>query len=290
VDNQDIPVLTDVYQNQAVVSTPVNELVSSVDIALIRQQLTAEIKVELTQELMAKLQAEIVPDLHKELMDTVQIEFAQQLKQAQAEYAQQLEQVQAQHAQQLKKVQAIPVDTQAAEQDLIKKNELLLASTKKSLVETLEKLSHDSTEHMNTAIASKVTGMQDLAVSQAKAQIAKALNEAQQTFTQSLAAQEAQFHEKAKQVLASGQQVMVEQMQASALAKLNPVIDAAVASKKAQFKQAFDVEIPGVEKMLNDKFNQLLNAELPVFEQTLMLKVKARVIETLQSVKLVFPK
>jgi hypothetical protein len=290
VDNQDIPVLTDIYQTQSDVSPPVKEQVSATDIALIRQELTAEIKAQLTQELMGKLQAEIVPNLRKELMDSAQAEYAQQLKQAQAEYAQQLKQVQAEYARQLKQTQSVPVDTQAAEQNLIKKNELLLDSTKKSLVETLEKLSQDSTERMNTAIASKVTGMQELAVSQAKAQITKALNEAHQAFTQSLSAQELQFHEKAKQVFVSEQRFLVEQMQESTLAKLNPAIDAVVASKKSEFKQAFDVEMPGVDKVLNDKFNQLLNAELPVFEESMMLKVKAKVIETLQSVKLVFPK
>jgi hypothetical protein len=93
----------------------------------------------------------------------------------------------------------------------------------------------------------------------------------------------------ANEAMSVAHQSQIEQVKASALVKINEVLTNAMDEKRADFKELIAGDIPELEKMLSEKLNHLFSAELPVFEESLMIKVKGSISEALQSVKLVIP-
>jgi hypothetical protein len=93
----------------------------------------------------------------------------------------------------------------------------------------------------------------------------------------------------ANEAMAVAHQSQVEQAKASVLAQMNEALTAIMEEKRAGFKDAIAGDVPELEKILSEKLNHLFSAELPVFEESLMIKVKGSIRDALQSVKLVIP-
>jgi myosin heavy subunit len=93
----------------------------------------------------------------------------------------------------------------------------------------------------------------------------------------------------ANEAMAVAHQSQIEQAKASVLAQMNEALTAIMEEKRAGFKDVIAGDVPELEKILSEKLNHLFSAELPVFEESLMIKVKGSISEALQSVKLVIP-
>lgn len=93
----------------------------------------------------------------------------------------------------------------------------------------------------------------------------------------------------ANEAMAVAHQSQIEQAKASVLAQMNEALTAIMEEKRAGFKDAIAGDVPELEKILSEKLNHLFSAELPVFEESLMIKVKGSIRDALQSVKLVIP-
>ncbi|MGZ8270859.1 MAG: hypothetical protein ACXW1T_06605, partial [Methylophilus sp.] len=93
----------------------------------------------------------------------------------------------------------------------------------------------------------------------------------------------------ANEAMAIAHQSQIEQAKTNVLAQMNEALTTIMEEKRTGFKEAIAGDVPELEKILSEKLNHLFSAELPVFEEGLMIKVKDSIREALQSVKLVIP-
>ena len=91
------------------------------------------------------------------------------------------------------------------------------------------------------------------------------------------------------EALVVSQQSLLEEAKTNALNQLSLALSSVIDEKRISFKELINEDLPAVEKVISERLNHLLSSELPVFEEGLMIKVKASIVEALQSIKLVVP-
>jgi len=91
------------------------------------------------------------------------------------------------------------------------------------------------------------------------------------------------------EALVVSQQSLLEEAKTNALNQLDLALSSVIDEKRNSFKELINDDLPAIEKVISERLNHLLSSELPVFEESLMIKVRASIIEALQSIKLVVP-
>lgn len=195
MDAQEIPILTQVYATQkgkdapqdgvsleevmAIVEEYKSELESELKQSLIetlKPQLTAEISADITQRVRQSLGDEVAEQLKTELVSNFRREIAEELKATNHTVS----------ALQNAFTNLPDIDEEVLLGQVEQKNQSFLERAQQLLTETQTSLILASTERMNLEIAGKIAGMQELAVTQAKAQVMLQLQGLEKSFKEEL--------------------------------------------------------------------------------------------------------
>lgn len=196
---QEIPILTEVYaaektkgvdaQQEGITAMEVmsiiedykSEMESELKQSLLetlKPQLTAEIAAEIAERLKQSLGEEVAAQLKTELVSGFRKEIAEELKATNHTVS----------ALQNAFTNLPDIDQDVLLQSIDEKNQAFLEAAKQQLSETQASLIQESTERMNLEIAGKIAGMQELAVTQAKAQVAQQIKGLEQGFIENIGA------------------------------------------------------------------------------------------------------
>lgn len=191
MDVQEIPTLTEVYaadKTNDVIMHP--EGMTAEEVVAIIEEYKAEIESELKQSLYETLKPQLVEEvvglLKAGLASNLRNEIAEELKATNHTVS----------ALQNAFTNLPDIDQEELLQSIDEKNQAFLESAKLQLSDTQTSLIQASTERMSLEIAGKIAGMQELAVTQAKAQVAQQIKGLEQVFQENveLLAAELQLH------------------------------------------------------------------------------------------------
>ncbi|HAF01342.1 MAG TPA: hypothetical protein DCO68_08845 [Methylophilaceae bacterium] len=286
MDTQEIPILTEVYKSKIPKAQQEQVQLTSETVAMVVDALKPAVIDEISQALKPRLEAEISEALTQQLTQELTEKIAEQLRQNE------IEQVKAELRENLahsdqsvsileeKLAGQFNLKAETLEQDLAKQREIVLASAKVDLSAAVSQLAAETAERLNLDIANKVSGMQELAVSQAKSQIASVVSDFEEGFRDTLSKQSAEEQSKLNAELALARETFEGGVQHYAEAAQNQVkeqVKTLLKERAGEFAQS----VMDTQNQIKEQLKEHLNQQITDFTQSEIDKQKQTTVEVL---------
>ncbi len=302
MDAQEIPLLTEVYKTKSSTATTNDDShgLTAEDVVEIvddyKAGMEAEVTAEVLKTLKPQLTAEITEALTQHLTHTLTEKITQQLS-GQSLSGEWLSNIRQEIVEALKPTNhtmaalqnaftnQAEIDPDVILQAVEQKNNVFLVEAQQALEVSHQRLIQENAERMNLDIASKITGMQELAVTQAKSQIMQQMAEAEEAFSLNVHAQAAASQQKTVDAIRASQEAYADSlasyaadMQAQANERLKTYFDAQVTAFSqdvlSEHKQAFTNEMSAFYQTQTAESNQAHQAELAELTNVYQAQIK----------------
>lgn len=196
-------------------------------------------------------------------------------------------------------VPSIEVDTSVIEQQLTKTQTQLMEKAQLQLEQDSVRINKELTESFNSEVASKITGMQELAVNQARSQLKNNLGALEQGFKEAMEMHTKQqtqvFESLFQQHQTNAQQTLAEQVQnmsnellqvvAAYNQKLTDESQTKISeeharifeTKQAELVAKLETQFKTLADAQKNAFLEAMDAELPAVEEKLMQKINGMI-------------